>query len=989
MVARYHQRAVSQLERSPDETQAGESRPQRLADSALAPGAAPTPAERIGKYLVLDILGQGAMGLVVRAFDPSLARTIALKIVHPHRVGAREEAAKARLVAEARALARVSHPNVVAVYEVGTLDALVFVAMELVVGVDLSTWLRSRPREWREIVELFIPITRGLAAVHAAGLVHRDIKPANILVGDDGRVRVGDFGIARAHTDAASPSPVSGHDVSIDLSPDGSSLTAEGMVVGTPAYMAPEQHLGADVGPAADQYALCVALYEALYRRRPFALDPLRLLAAKRRGVSDPPDSSDVPRWLFAVIARGLQADPAARYPDILALGAALARDPAKQRRRIAAVVTGALALSGVAGWAALKPGPCDDAGSAIDAVWNADVRERITAAYARSTRAHAAGMMKQVADRFDERAASWRQMAADNCVATRVRDDQSDKMFDRRVGCLDARRRELLAATELLAQGGDDVVDRTPELLATVRPVTACGDLAALEAGVPPLDDADLRARVDAVRAQNARGIAARTAGRVDEAVALASEALAAAESLGYDPLVAETLYTHGFALELVGHVEQARAALERSVTIAISSGADLTAAEASDELAWLFGEREKNFELALHWADLGRAFLHAAGDDPVQSAALHNTRGAVLNNSARWDEAIAEYETAITLAQQIGDTRRELSARTNIANTLFLRGQVERARALYEEQLPRCEEAFGADHYTTMQLRVTLAMVMSHQGELADAEEIQRDIVERQRRILGPDAFDLATSLDDLGTTVGRRGRPREALALHEEALRIFERGNGKEGIAIVLNNLGSIYRELEVWDAAERTYTRALATARESFAPDHPAHLMPVVGLALVRVAQARFADAEALVAEADKIADKNYEGTTRTHALILGVRADLEVRRGNLERGLALVIEKRNAYAASADKRPTDVPYAYGDEASILLEMTRPADALAAADAGVGHARRERVEPQCLAALLSVRARALTALGRDAEAAAARQAAIDEGPPSEHP
>jgi len=304
------------------------------AEDETAPSGAPETLPRtplpqappsIGRYQVLGTIGQGGMGIVVKAHDPQLARTIAIKLVRPRRRrdgSATED--RARLLREARALAALSHPNVVPVYDVGEHDDGLFVAMQFIEGADMRTWLvRERP-PWRRVLGVFRAAGRGLAAAHAAGIVHRDFKPANVLVGDDGRVRVVDFGLARAGASSS------------DEADDGPSallggVTQTGVLVGTPTYMAPEQfadtraptRAGKRADARADQYAFCVSMFEAFHGALPFAAADLRTLLGLKRAarIPDPPPGSPIPPALHAAIVRGLAADPDERFgsmPDLL-----------------------------------------------------------------------------------------------------------------------------------------------------------------------------------------------------------------------------------------------------------------------------------------------------------------------------------------------------------------------------------------------------------------------------------------------------------------------------------------------------------------------------------------------------------------------------------------------------------------------------------------------------------------------------------------------
>ncbi|HEX2687479.1 MAG TPA: serine/threonine-protein kinase, partial [Kofleriaceae bacterium] len=324
-----------------------------------AAGPRRSPPRRVAQFVLLDRLGAGGMGEVFAAFDEKLERKVAIKLVASHRG---DDRAQERLLREAQALARLSHPNVVTVYEVDTLpEGGLFIAMEMVKGQTLLSWQRGT-RAWRDLVAMYAAAGEGLAAAHRAGIVHRDFKPENVLVGDDGRVRVVDFGLAFA----AGPEPGSPaaavaaaarvaadrteairdpDDPGLAAPPPAPALTAAGTVVGTPGYMAPEQFAGATPDARTDQHSFCVALYEALHGERPYA--DLAFLSDERPALRrTEPDLATYPRWLWDVMMRGLALDPAQRFASMEVLLAELTRSRERTRRRLA---TGAAMLGVVA----------------------------------------------------------------------------------------------------------------------------------------------------------------------------------------------------------------------------------------------------------------------------------------------------------------------------------------------------------------------------------------------------------------------------------------------------------------------------------------------------------------------------------------------------------------------------------------------------------------------------------------------------------------
>ena len=316
------------------------------------------PGDSIGRYRIRERIGEGGMGVVYAAEDRDLGRVVAIKLLHT-RYGTEADSQQRRLLREAQALARVSHRNLVMVFDVGSLQGRVWIAMEYVAGDTLEEWLAREHRSWSEIVGVLAEAGRGLAAVHSAGLVHRDFKPGNVVVRKDGTVQVLDFGLAVRVGDeeeeqqrlAAAP----------DLDALAANLTTTGAFMGTPAYMAPEQFMMRPTDGRADQFALCVALYEALYGHRPFkGRDIAELMSRTLEGLTSlPSEMPGLPLSVRQVLYRGLQRDPDDRFPDMGALVEALeaTRAPARPssggwRRFAAGMFVGVAVLAvGVGVW--------------------------------------------------------------------------------------------------------------------------------------------------------------------------------------------------------------------------------------------------------------------------------------------------------------------------------------------------------------------------------------------------------------------------------------------------------------------------------------------------------------------------------------------------------------------------------------------------------------------------------------------------------------
>ncbi|HWN69964.1 MAG TPA: serine/threonine-protein kinase, partial [Haliangium sp.] len=414
-----------------------------LAAGSRGGGAAeaePGPAARIGRYSVLRELGRGGMGVTYTAYDEDLDRKVVLKLV---RSDAMDEQLQKRLRREAQALARLAHPNIVNVHDVGSHGARSFIAMELVPGKTVSAWLPADPpRPWTEVLAVFRQAGEGLRAAHAAGLVHRDIKPANIIVGDDGRVRVLDFGVAQ----------LDGPDEALTGVPDrheapwaAEHLTKTGSLVGTPAYMAPEQLEHGIADARSDQFAFCVSLFQCLYRKLPFSGQSARArLETMRQGrIAEVPNDSAVPHWLHGVIVRGLRFAPEDRWPSMDALLAELARDPARTRRRWSmGILGGGIAALGVVAVIGLtgsdrRAAVCTGASARIAEVWNQEQKVAIERAMLATGVSYAAGTWQRTRALLDRYADEWAAAHTDACEATAVRHEQSGEVLDQRMQCL------------------------------------------------------------------------------------------------------------------------------------------------------------------------------------------------------------------------------------------------------------------------------------------------------------------------------------------------------------------------------------------------------------------------------------------------------------------------------------------------------------------------------------------------------------------------
>jgi eukaryotic-like serine/threonine-protein kinase len=845
------------------------------------------------RYLVLDLIGRGGSSDVYAAYDPDLARRLALKLLHTA-MSSRE--ARARLVREARALGKLSHPNVVQVYDVGEHEGDVFIAMELVVGEHLGAWLRRAPRPtWQEVLAAYLEAARGLSAAHEEGLVHRDVKPSNIVRAADGRVRVVDFGLVGSHAADPLPSqaPVEVEGTSLELSqgdtlpapsraPSSSTmaLTVEGTLMGTPRYMAPEQFEGARVGRAADQYSLCLALYEGLYGALPFEESPgaspherlLALLANKRKGpAAVPPLGSPVPTWIHRALVRGLAPRPEDRYASMVALVAALREDPAapgRARRRKAGLVAGAAVVLGLAGFASYArhapPNPCLHAEQQLAGVWDPDVAARLRSTFAQTGRSYAESTTTSVKARLDAYAGDWARMRGEVCEASQ-KVASSREILALRDACLDRRRRQLAVLVGVLSERPDpESLDRAVAAATGLPPVASCADTESLIARVRLPEDprvrsqvVDLESRVDKLEALHATG-------RYKEGLEFGAPLIEEARAVGYAPLLGRGRYWLGRLRALTGDDEGAKAMLRDAAQSAAEGGDDVLVANAWARVLYVLGEHQRRFEEASGVLAFGPTLLGRAHDDRAEAEWL-TAEGLTLYRMGRYAEAKDADERAIAILEKSVPPEHpdRTAALNNLGVLLHDMGDDVRAKEIHERILALRERVLGADHPLVANSLNSLGIVLVALGDYARAEEAYRRALAIREKALGPRHAGVAMAMNNLADLFHDTGRYDEAKALHERALSIRQSvlEAGHPDIAQSLMNLGNVLYELGDYGGARELDERALAILEKRVPSNHPDLAYPLVALGRTLVRLGRFDAAQGALERARTLQEKS--------------------------------------------------------------------------------------------------------------------------------
>ena len=819
--------------------------------SGAAGGAPRAVGARLGRFVVVGELGRGGMGVVLAAYDPELDRKVAIKVLAPDARGGRR--GRERMMREARALAKLAHPNVLAIHDVGAVGDDVFIATEFAAGGTLRAWCAT-PRTWREVRDAFVQAGRGLDAAHQAGLVHRDFKPENVLLTGAGRVCVADFGLV-GHDDGAAGD---GDDASAS-----GSLTRTGAVLGTPAYMAPEQHAGDAVGPAADQFAFCAALWEALYGVRAFAgSSAVELAEAVLAGrVVAPPAARDVPAWLHAAVRRGLQTAPADRWPSMGALLAALEAEPGRPGRRRALVAGATAAVLGAAliTYAATRSdgkaaAPCAGFEQRLTGVWDADRAAAMRAAFATSARPYAAATAGLVATALDDYARQWVDLRVATCEATHVRGEQSGELLDLKMACLDGRLAELGALADVFTgAGAADVVDSAVIAAAKLSPLAACADGAALRAVIPPPTDPAARAAVAAVRRTVAEAKARGDAGQYDAALPLAADAVTRARALGYPPALAEALHRRGVIEGFAGDADAADATLEEALLVAATAKDDALAASAWDDRLHVIGWMRGRPDEALRLRSVAEAAVRRAGDAPLAVARLDHVVGTVLVGAERPADAVPYLERAVAgKSASAGPDAIDVAVSLNSLAVAHMElGQYDLAEREYARVLATWERTLGPDHPHVAGVLNNLANLARDRGDEATAITRYTRSLAIRERAYGPDHPLVADSRDNLGISLGATGDLAGALREQTRALTIREQTLGPDhyDVSYSAMNLGSTYQALGRYADAEASYRRALRLAEQALGADSAELAYSLNGLAVALLSLAR--PAEALV------------------------------------------------------------------------------------------------------------------------------------------
>lgn len=821
------------------------------ADPANDVGTGPSKRVLGGRYVVLGMLGRGAMGIVHRAYDQAVGREVAVKVLQTNNPEAQE-----RLIEEARAMAKLSDPHVVAVYDIVPVDPVesrqqqgrVLLAMQYVRGQTLRAWLEEE-RTPQAVLEVFCQAGRGLLAAHRAGIVHRDFKPTNVLVAEDGHAYVTDFGIAGGWCLPAT-SERGGEQTA----------TVQGRSVGTPWYMPPEQHLGLSVDPRADQYAFCVSLWEALAGQLlfPDSADAESLLARKYESLAPWPKPDILPAKMLDAIYRGLSVNPEDRFPSMEELLAALAAPDRSWHRSAAAAGLACVPLIAAAftwSWYLGQAQKCSGAGGHLTGVWDEARREAVRASLVATAVPYAADTAIRIERDLDAYADAWTRGYRSACEATTLRGEQPADVMDLRMACLHEAKLALQAATNLLVDADARVVEKAQQVVGNLPTLERCANVEALGESLQPPNPRDAPA-VEEIRVELARVNVLIEAGKYVEAEETALRLADRGRTIDYPPLHTEIWLALGVVHKGNGFYAASETALKQALRSGLRLGQRHQAQSAAKWLVSVVGGSQMRASDGLGYAATAQGLL--APGDAKSAGDLHVSIGNAYLVQERHEEAEAQYMAALErLEEVLGPSHISLTlVRNNLAVTFANAGRYVDAEREHRRVLTLREEALGKHHPQVAVSRINLGMALVGQHRYEDAQREYRAALTLLSSAVGPEHPLIAKCRHNLAAVARFRGDLPLAESEGRAALELLLGLHGPEhpDVAQARHSLAHVLTSLGRHQQAEEEHRTALALRRKLLGAAHPSVGDSLRDLGATLQADGRHVEAEAVHREA---------------------------------------------------------------------------------------------------------------------------------------
>lgn len=762
------------------------------ADEPTAPGA-PTPTKvgtRIGRYDVGEEIGAGGIGVVYRARDPELKRDVAIKVV-----SAQARSAE-RLLVEARAMARLDHPALMPVFDVGATEDGLFIVMPLVTGGTLHDWTHAERRHWKDVTARFIAAGRGLEAAHAAGLIHRDFKPKNVLLdGED--VMVTDFGLAADEHELLE--------------------SAEG----TLAYVAPEQAAGRTSDARADQYAFAIAFWGGLHGERPQEAETRTSSAPPRR--SRLSGRQGVPPRLSAALERGYRADPAERWPSMTALLDHIdRRRRLRKRAAIAAVAVGVIGAAVVA-TLALRSGSedlCQPPTSRLTGVWTPVIQARLDASMRATDLPYASDSAQRVRPIIDAYVHDWQAMHIATCRATHVARTQPASMLDRRMHCLDRRLAALTSHMRALLESDPVAVQKSVATMLALPPIQHCADEKALDQIQPRPSEPERLAEIERTELEITELQAFGIRGSPVEFLRRAHALVAGTRLQDYVPLHVEALGMLADAQRLNDLPPELT--LRELAAVAARGGDDRSASLAWSSLVKTLALTQR-FDEARQLVPAATTALARSGASSDLVFELRLATGTLACEVGDTAACVRDLEEAVTIAPT---PSRRLNALHNLLAGYFNPGRYAEARRVVDEYLALAESIVGMQHpiyADALEALTFLLMVTGEPDDLVRAREVVQQIVEIRFAAFGEHHPDFARALIQSARLAANRDDLDDAESHARRALAIGEGLNAPAVQLEALRIVAPVYGKQGRQNEARSSYERALSVARTLFGPD----------------------------------------------------------------------------------------------------------------------------------------------------------------------
>ncbi len=839
---------------------------------------------QVGRYVVLRELGRGGMGVVYSAYDPELDRRVAIKLLHGDDRSDRTHQHNRRLVREAQTLARLNHPNVITVHDVGTWSHCVFIAMEYVEGGTLRQWLDRGRHPWPEVVARLAAAGRGLQAAHDVGLVHRDFKPENVLLGTgpEPRVLVADFGLARAVGEVvADPERTLDDGTPLPRSLVGAELTMTGALLGTPVYMAPEQHMGRPPDRRTDQFAFALVSWEALFGQRAFAGKTAAELACTvtTGAITPPPSRAGVPRAIHAALRRALSVDPEQRFGDLRDLLAALERTQGGGRRRtvVVALATATVVASAAALLGRSAP-PCEGGPEALAPVWSPGRANALRDAFVGTGAPYAEATFDLVRAQLDTRAQAWLESHREACEATRVRGEQSEAALDLRMQCLRRRARELDAALEVMQDADAEVVRNAVDAAHRLPQIESCNDLDALQSALPPPSDDDARTRLGDFEARLARADALRHAGKYDDARDLVEAQRSAAEDLDRADVDAEFSLALARTLQPLGQGEPALTSAKRAVWTAHAARLDELEFSAAITVLAIIADELRKPELAGDWVELARATASRMGNPPTRMAELEHRIAGLHFRAGDYQLALEANDRALALVERADDDPMLVTLQAQRASILLDLGRTAEGIAANRGVLALRERTLGREHPHTARAHNNLGNAMLNAGDRKAAIDEYTAALDIWTRSLGTEHTDVAMAHMNLANALAESGGAVAARALphYERAIAIWTRLHGPDDVrvGVGLSNLARYQLFNDRVAEALAALERSIEISERTQGPEHPDLVYPLLNVSDAQTSLGNFTAAAEASARALVIARSAFEGS---HPMIARAQA----------------------------------------------------------------------------------------------------------------